>query len=160
MRPVPHRVWRPGDVDVGEQVQAAQPRARFGLDPWWTGAVVVARINDRALQVCIEEQPPDTSTDRLGERGIFSGNLLTGDRSYVLRRERAPGASGIDAGLLGDPDRTEVRGKFPRQRRLPGRFRSGHNDAGDVKFSHLVVGATIERRHSTNPMTASTRNAA
>src|SRR5688500_772094 len=122
MRAVSHRIRRPGDVDVREQIQVAEPSAGFGFDPWWTGTVVVTRVHDCAYEIGVEEQPPDSSPDRLRECGIFGGKLLTGDWRNIFGGEGSLGACGIDARLLGDPDRTKVRGKILRQRRFPGRF--------------------------------------
>jgi hypothetical protein len=103
----------------------------------------------------------DIAPDRLGECGIFGRNLFAGNRPDVLSGELPPNALGIRARLLGDPETTEVRGEIPGERCLSRGLRPGDDDPGYAVAHHEGVGrGTTERRHSTSPMTASTRKAA
>ena len=93
VRPISNSIRCPLQVDLGQQIQVTATRKRLGFDPCRASAVVVARVDDGADQVRVEEEPVVAPTLRIRERRILRGDLRACDRRDVLRVQRPPRAS-------------------------------------------------------------------
>ena len=60
-----------------------------------------------------------------------ASDLRAGDRTHIGRGELAANTFRVCAGLLGNPPHAKVCGEIARKGGLPGRFRSGDNNAPD-----------------------------
>jgi hypothetical protein len=143
-RGVAERVSYPRQVDVEEEIEVGLAILRFAFDPLRALAVVVAGIDDRADQVCVEDEEWGVGSREWGVGAfglishcphptpysrIFECHLPSRNRLDIIRGQLASNALRIRARELRHPWNVEVRGEFLGQRRLAGALRTYEADA-------------------------------